>query len=480
MKKIIASFVLGILLVACSSDTSNRSVKDFFSAFLNGKTEIFAFGSAELNTILKKSDYANQPKIGAFLKSPIATLKNSLNLDNPSYYAVEGPFADGSPKAIYIFMEVKNADSLKANLTKNGFDLQKKGDMDYLQDGDMSLGIEQKLAVVVIKRETYDGSKMLAETFEKSKGDVSTGKVSEILNKKSDVVMGMSVSSLYETSNTDLKNLPKDKQTELQAMLKDSYIENLVHFDNGEVVFETKNYFSSKLKSELFFESNASAPIVGKLGQGTPRFGFSMNLDMRKMQKFMDSYSPEAMDALSEELGGPFAMAMMASGNDLSQIFNGQFGFVMMGDPGQSDAMIPDFNLHVGLAGKGQTLGQFAKTLFGGSFSQVDLSKDGISAYSSTQFASSPTSKLNLPMGCEGFGKKSITAFLNLEGMDMSGFDLEGEAKLIELIKYATFEYDVNGGRLVLKAKNGKENVLKQSIQKIIQELEGEIAGFGM
>lgn len=477
MKKFFATIVLGLILIACSSDTSNRTVKEFFSAFLNENKTIFAFGSAELNTILDKTDYKNQPKVGAFLKSPVDMLRNSLNLDTPVFYAVEGPIVDDNPTAVYVFLEVKNADSLRANLTKNGFDLEKKGEMDFLQDGDMSIGLENKLAVIIIKNGEYDGAKLLATTFEKSKGDVSEGKVEEILSKKGDIVLGMSFASLYETSNTDLSSLSKEKQAELKAMLKDSYIENLVKFENGEVIFETKNHFSNELKSKLFLKSNASAPIVAKLGQGTPRFGFSMNLDMKKMQQFMEEYSPEVMEGLSEELGGPFALAMLASGNDLSQIFNGQLGIVMVGEPGQSDAMVPDFNFYVGLGAKGQSVGEFAKSMLGEQFAQMDLTKDGFSGYTSAEFVPSSSAKLNLPKGCENFGKKSISGFINLEGMDMSGFDLEGEAKLIELIKYATFEYDNEGGRLVLKAKDGKENVLKQSVEKLIKELENEVSG---
>lgn len=477
MKKIFAALAVGLFLIACSSDTSNRSVKEFFSAFLHENTTIVAFGSAELNTILNKTDYANQPKVGAFLKSPVAMLRGSLNLDTPAFYAVEGPIVDDNPKAVYIFLEVKNADSLRANLTKNGFDLEKKGDMDFITDGDMSIGIENNLAIVMIQNGAKDPSALMAATFEKSKGDLSEGKVSEMLNKKGDIVMAMSFSSLYETSNTDLSKLSDAKQTELKNMLKDSYVENLVRFEDGQVILESKNHFSSALQSKMFFGSSNSDQMIAKLGQGSPRFGFSMNIDMKKMQSFIEEYSPETMEGLSETLGGPFSLAMMASGNDLSQIFNGQFGVVMVGEPGQSEAMIPDFNFFLGLGSKGRAIGEFGKSMMGSNFAQMDITNDGIAGYSSVSYVPSSSAKLKIPMGCENFGKKPITAFINLEGLDMSGFDLEGEAKLIELVKYATFEYDANGGKIILKAKDGKENVLKQAVQKIIKELEGEMSG---
>jgi len=480
MKKIFAALAVGLFLMACSSDTSNRSVKEYFSAFLHDNKTIIAFGSAEINTILNKTDYGNQPKVGAFLKSPVAMLRGSLNLDTPAFYAVQGPIVDDNPKAVYIFVEVKNVDSLRANLTKNGFDLEKKGSIDFISDGDMTIGIENNLAIVMIQNESKDPSALMIASFKKTKGDVSEGKVAEMLNKKGDIVMAMSFSSLYETSNTDLSKLSAAKQTELKNMLKDSYVENLVRFEDGQVILESKNYFSSGLQNKMFFGSSNSDQIIAKLGQGSPRLGFSMNIDMKKLQSFVNEYSPETMESLSETLGGPFSLAMMASGNDLSQIFNGQFGLVMVGEPGQSEAMIPDFNFFLGLGSKGRAIGEFGKSMMGSNFAQIDITNDGIAGYSSVSYIPSSSAKLKIPMGCENFGKKPLTAFLNLEGLDLSGFELEREAKLIELVKYVNFEYDMNGGRVILKAKDGKENVLKQAVQKIIKELEGEMSGFAL
>ena len=110
--------------------------------------------------------------------------------------------------------------------------------------------------------------------------------------------------------------------------------------------------------------------------------------------------------------------------------------------------MIPDFNFYVGLGSKGKAFGELGKSLLEEQFARIDLSGEGLSGYSSVDFIPSNSAKLNLPKGCENFGKKSISGFLNLDGMDMSEFDLEGEAKLLELVKYITFEYDANGGSI--------------------------------
>jgi len=46
---------------------------------------------------------------------------------------------------------------------------------------------------------------------------------------------------------------------------------------------------------------------------------------------------------------------------------------------------------------------------------------------------------------------------------------------MIYLIKYVTFEMDENGSKIVIKAKNGKENVLKQAMDVVVKELSGKI-----
>lgn len=476
MKRIIALAFAALLITACS-DTSNRTLKEYFSAFLNENTEIIAFGSTELKSILDKTDYSKEELVNAFLGDYLKSLEGSVHLEKPIYYAIEGPLDDEKPKATYLFLEVKDKEKLKENLTKNGFDFSEDGDIEYCADGDVAIGIENNLVVVVIKNEDYDPKKVLATVFEKTKNELSEGRIDEILNQKGDIVLGMNIENLYATSNTDLENLSADKQKELQTMLKDSYIQNSVRFEDGAIIIETKNYFSDALKKKLFLKSDASAPVLAKLGQGEPRMGLAFNLDMKKAQRFMDEFSPEALESLSEDLGGPFSLALMASGNDLSKLFDGNFGFVMMGDPtNMKGGFTPDVNFHVGFGPLGSSLGSTLKELFQGGFAQIDVDTKGISGFTSLSYASTNGRSINIPQGCEDFGKNAVTAFVNLEGLDMSSFELEGEAKLIELVKYVNVSYGLEGGKITIMAKNGKENALKQVLQKIMSELESQFA----
>lgn len=475
--KVIAITLIVGLVASCSGSSADQSTKDALSSFLNDNDEIVGFGNADLKGILTKSDYKNVPKLGKLLDTEMSTLEKLINMEAPMYYALEGPFdQDGAPATTYAFLSVKSSDSLIAELTQRGFDVEEKKDMKYCSDGDVAIGVKGPLALIISKSGDYDREKALAKAFKKTEGDVSGGKIDDILDVDGDVVLGMNVESLYKTSETDLDNLSDEKKDELKALVKDSYIQTVIKFDDGAAIIETKNFFSKELSERMFFKSNNEAPIVAKLGQGTPRFGLSVNLDLKKMQNLVNDFSPDAMDELGKAMGGPAQFALMAAGDDgFAGLFDGQFGVVMVGEPDMIEGAVPDFNVFLGLEERGKSLGSLAKDMISYGTTEVILNDEGLTASTNPVYASAGSASLNLPDGCENFGKSGISAFFNLEGVDLEDWDLEGEAKVLKVVKYITFDYNENGGRLYIKAKEGQENVLKQTMEVIIEEFSSDI-----
>jgi hypothetical protein len=78
------------------------------------------------------------------------------------------------------------------------------------------------------------------------------------------------------------------------------------------------------------------------------------------------------------------------------------------------------------------------------------------------------------------FGKKGMTVFVNLDGLNMEEFGFEREQKLITLIKYATFEMDNSGSKLYMKTKDDTENVMKQVVKLLYKELADKIEGMSI
>ena len=477
----VSFILLGFVLFSCS-DTNKTDPKDSMSSFINNNEAIVAFGTVDLKGILEKVDYENVPKIGKLLSTEVATIERFIDLKAPIYYALQGPIdMDGSPEATYAFLGVLNSDSLVAELTQRGFDVGLKDEIQYCQDGDVAIGVKGNLAIIITKNSDFDTEKLVLDTYAKIDGSKSEGTVDEVLSQKGDFVLGVNMHSLYTTSNTDLEELDDAVKKELDEILTNTYVQTVVKFEDGAAILETKNYFSEKLKDQMFFNTDDSAPILAKLGKGKARFGLSMNLDMQKMQSFIDAYSPETMRDLGSLMGGPAQMALMAAGDDgLAGLFNGKFGIVMFGDPNLDGALVPDFNFYLGLAPRGQDLAQMAKGMLDYVMSEVSLDKDGISGYSNSSNSSGGNGKITLPEGCENFGKSGISAFINFEGLDYDEMDLEGGGNVLRVVKYITFDYDENGGRVYIKAIEGKENILKQATGVLVEEFSSEIMGISI
>ncbi len=471
--KITALALLTVFLTACGSSNSGTA-KDAISSFLGQNENVMAFGNADLKSVLSKADYKNIPKLGKLLGSEFEILEKVIDFSSPMYYAIEGPLdSNGNPEATYAFITIKDNEKFIDELTSRGFDVNKTGDLSYSEDGDFAIGMKNNIAIVVIQKKEFNAEKLMVDTFEKSEGDLCGGKTDEILAQTGDFVFGMNVASVYSSSNTELEKLSAEKKKSLKELVKDSYIQTVVKFEDGAAIIETKNHFSDALKAKMFFNSDTKAPVLRKLGKGNARVGLSTNIDMKKLQALMDEYSPGAISDLLGTLGRDAQMALMFTGSDLSKVFTGELGVVMLGDLGANGSMIPAFNVFLGLEKQGKELGEMAAGMVP-SVAESKVDSDGFKIYSSAEYASN-NGGLKLPTGCENFGKSGINAFVNLDGVNFDDFDLEGGANVIRVIKYITFEYNNEGGKIYIKAKEGKENILKQAMKVMVKELESEI-----
>jgi hypothetical protein len=482
-KAILFSILLGFI-TACSGDKNEgKDLKLYVSSFIKQNSNVVAFGSAEIKSILNKTDYKSNDKLDVLLSGELSKIDHVLDINSPVFFVAEGPFkSDGSPEALHIFIKVKNEDSLLIELNERSFDVNKSGKINYTEDGDFVMGIQNDLAIVTIKGSNeYKAKDLVASTFKMAQSDPNGGTVDEILNLDGDMVFGMHLANLYETSDTDLNKLDVEKQKEIKEMMSGAFIQTVFKFENGSAIIESKNIFSEKLKNELFFRSDNSSKIVNKLdkGSGLMIAGVSVNIDMNKLEKFYAKYSPETLENVTSGLGlagGVFSL--MGSENILSKLSDGQFGATVIGNPMANTFGV---NAFFGATETGKSMfAMFEKSI------PVDLNyaykNDGIYGTYSV-FAGSDsdkTSSVKLPKGCDVFGKKGITAFVNFDGIELEDFGFSGPQKLLEIVKYATFEYNEDGGRLVIKAKDGQENILKQAMGILIDELSSEIGGMAI
>jgi hypothetical protein len=356
--------------------------------------------------------------------------------------------------------------------------VEEENGMHYFQEGDVSVGTKNNLTVIISKKGAYDGKSLLKKAFDDSQKDLAEGRVEEVLSEEADLVAGVSIQNLYATSNTDLKELSADKKKQVDEMVKDSYILTKLDFEEGQVVMKTRNLFSDALMEKMFFRSDDGAGIVKRLGSGKPTIGFSMNMDMRKLQDFLETYSPNTLKELGETAGGPVAMMLAMGGKDLlNNMLTGELGAVLVGAPNMDEGM-SDFNFFVGLGKQGRMMAEEGKMFLDAmGMQEVKLNQDGLWVSSNKAYAASSGGRLQLPDGCRDFATKGMHLFLNLDGVDLSSFEFENEQKVINLIKYIYFEMDNEGSTLLIKAKKDDGNMLKQVVDLLLKELEGKIGG---
>ena len=460
-------------LSSCSKD-ENRSLEQSASAFIQNNDQVVVFGSIDVMSILNKAEYKSIPKIGVAIEDQVNKMKDGLNLEAGFYFAMEGPFEKGNPGTTYMFAELKDFNKLKENLMKDGYDLDEKNDIQYFRDGDVAVGIKNKLAILFTQSKEFDEQLMAKEAFEMVSGDLMTGNGAKLLAQKGDISINTHLYNQFVSANKVTAELPKDKKDQLADMMKESFGQANIHFEKGQMRVALDNEFSAKLSKRMMFNTDPSASIRSLIGQGEPKMAIATNLDMEKMQAWVEDFYPGGLEQVLANEGGPLQMAMVMAGGKVSNLLNGKIAFAMFGEP-KAGAIVPDFTFYAGFGPNGKPMADMAQNFLSKGTMVLKTDEKAISGASSPLYGAVSGSKIDIPQGCESFGKTAISGFINLEKVDTKAFDLEGAQKLIELVKYMNFSFGLEGGEILIKTKNDSENVLKQSVKHMIREFEGKI-----
>ncbi|MFN5415842.1 MAG: hypothetical protein ACK5B9_02220 [Flavobacteriia bacterium] len=477
MKKIafLAAITFALLITSCSGDLEDRTASEFLSAYMKDNKNVVLFGKVDAKQILEKAEYKSIPKLSVLLKSEMKQYESALELNDGVCFAMEGPFdQNGNPAQLLAFVKVRNADSLASKVSSLGLPVQVSGDLEFVQENEVTIGIKENLAIVITKSGKYDGKAALAEAFKKAEQDVSEGKVDQILAEKGDILMGASFENLYASSNTSLNKLNAQKKQEFEALVKDSYLQATVSFEKGQAVMEMKNLFSNELMNRMFMKEDPSASILAKLGKGNARVGLAMNLDMNKMETFLEDFAPNYKQDL---IDGDFSLQMAASvlgDKPFTNLLSGKLGFVMTGNPTADGSFVPETNIHIGLGKKGNevkdmVLGFFPSDGVFGMKVQANAKEINVSS------GNTSAAKLLIPGFANSFGKKGATAFVNFDGLDMKSFDLDEGGKFVYALQNILLTADNNGAKMIVKGKKANQNILKQIVDVYISDLEETI-----
>lgn len=482
---------LGLFILTACSGGSDRDAKSAASALINENENIVAFGHISVQQLLDKTDYTKLPKAGALLQSELPAWQRSLDLSKPVYFAVEAPFSeDGSPAMTYALVNIKNKDSLMDKFSEMGYSMEKSGDIDCFRQGDLVVGLRGNLALLLVKGGEYDYKKQLETSFGQTEGSESEGKTAKILATKGDLVTGANLERLYKTSNTSLAQLSDAKKKELEALVADGFVCSAVHFEKGRMIAKTEHLFSDELKDRLFFKGDQNGTVLQKLGSGNAWMGISGNMDMRKMEAFMNDFAPEAQQKAIQALPGGVGLAVAMVGEDpLTKLFSGQFGLVMTGDPASRNGMLPQFNFFLGLGSKGdfiiEKVSSYAELMQLEKRGDAYVSegvvlaprKDGIYGYTTLGQQSGP---LNVPSFARNFGKSTFSMFVNFGQIDVKSLELEDNAKVVEIMDTFVIDLNRDGSEMVLTSKDQSKNILKLVGEFYVRLAEEKMEGLSM
>jgi hypothetical protein len=468
------SFIYGIFVVffvASCSNNDQKPIEDLFTSYVQSNKKIVAFGSMSVKQILTKAEYKSISNFGVIIESVVSKFENSINLNKPIYYSIEGPLSDSTfANSFCFFAETQNSDSLRIKLKSIGYEVLSSKEYEYCDinvfGNNLRVVIHQSIIIGLLNQNKSNYNIKINEILLAMKNEYKEDKVRELIRTKSDLVSTVNLEKLYSTSNTDLDKLPKDKKDILQSLVKESYILNTVNFNAGELIIESKNYFSKALAQRMPLKQTPATNVLKNLGSGDPRFGLLLNMDFNRLKSLIADFGlqDELTNAANELVSSD-----TSSDDLLGAIFNGEFGAVVFEELMEEGGLTPSVNVLVGLGSQGKS--QIDKLGIPGiSLLQKEVFDSHALFYTSEKFKSS-TGSIKVPEGCVNFGMKPISGFVYLNGMQMEDFDADEEYKFIEKIDYLYFEYGMDGGIVRLKAIDDKTNILKQAIDQAVREL---------
>lgn len=473
-KQIIPFIAAFFLLIACGGAT-DRPIKESVSAFIAENSNVVAFGSIDYSSILTKAEYKKIPKLGNILEREFTRLGNSLNTKTPVYVVMEGPFdSNGNPATSFAFLEVTNKDSLVERIAAAGLFVEEAGDMKFTSNEDVAIGVNGNLAVVIIQEADYDAKSVLEEVFQKVKGDVSEGKINELLNKSGDFVFNAHIENLYATSNTSLEKLEEAKKESIQKMTKGSFVQTTINFEQGQLAVRSSNFFSPELKKRMFLKKDPTAKVISNLGTGKVRVGIAANVDVLKIEKLMDEFAPELKRNFLSGSSEVALGAMMLGDNPLTNLLSGVAGLAVVGDPNMMTGFIPDVSFNVGIGKKGRPLFELWASQKGGDRFKYTITDTDLKGGSPNAGAGSTS--ITIPACGTDFGKFGVTGFVDLEGLNIESFGLPRAYKAANIVKNITFKMDNDGGEFIVRATNPTQNILKQVIDLYVKDIEKTIS----
>lgn len=454
-----------VLFVACGKK-NDLSAESAISAIIAKNDNIISFGHISPLQLLNKSGVQKLPKINLLVGAQIALWEKGIDLERPIYYAVEG-LNVAQDMTTYAVLNIKNKDSLNDVIAEMGYTLEKHADFMYYQENDVTFGYDDHILIMLIKKGDYDGKTLLAQTFETAKGDLSEGKVADILATEGDLVSGMSIERIFKQSNPLIGTLTEKQKNELSELTNDGFIQSALTFENGEMRWTSKNLYSDELKDRFYTEKGPISGVKNRLKGGNVWMGLALNIDMKKTNDFINEFAPNFFKEIAKNLSSEAKLLMLSLGDKaLSKLLSGEFAVVKTGNATKTLDMTQNFSGFIGNGSDKSLLPMIMDIaaqknyVFKNLTEKVQFTnRPGYVAFKAKE--DNDNRPVKLPAFATNFGKSSIYFFVDFKEMTKQ-FELPNELQIMTILDYALVDGTRDETIMVIKAKDPNKNILQQ------------------
>lgn len=493
MKRVTVLVLFVAAFITACSDKKTSPLTERVSSFLSEHENTITFGSVDLDALLNKSDLESFPNFGNVIMEQYKSLKSSFTLTDKIYFALDGPVSrDGVPSRSYFFMHVENKDSLSDLFEDMGYFFEEESGFHIAEDNNMAIGYDEDLFIAFVGRNDDNVRDLLKSAFAATQSGDKNDKALDMLAREGDFIIASNLKELYGTSNTDLNKLPIKQQEEVRAMADGSYIASSLNFKDGEIVFESENYFNDKLKETLFFNEKMSFNPLEKLGPGDAILAFAFDLDIVKLESLVDRFYPAGLNELYKSMGTSGLILKGLGGEELSKIVDGRFGLAMSSIPENTmGAEVPELAMYMGIGSSGDKIVEVINDFTSGpEIEEVEKGKgvyrfedarikmdEGEMTVHSTikNYASEDFSKkLTIHSDEVNFGSKPMSLFIDINRLvkEDIGREFKDARVLLSTMNYLYLEADNASTQLRITFKNKEINALKALLDALQSELQ--------
>lgn len=482
--KIILSLGLAAVLFSCG-DKGMKSLKadELLESYVATHASVVAYGAVDYNQIVNKSDAKNLPMYGEVLSNTLDTFNLALPDDVRVYFAVENAdTTDGLPadKGVLI-LDVKDHQKLVDQIVNMSFtNLSEEEDLSIFVSDNQVIAITPNMAIAFVeKEEIMDPIPYVKDFFKKNKSKEKQEIAHEVLSDDADIILCTKPDAMYLEAAAFSTDVTEAQKKATLMYMKDAQFRTSVRFEEGQGVITTKAYVNDKLKDALFLNTNDNQEVFEKLGAFEANMGICINIDVEKMDNFAKQIDPKYMNKILVQNDVSPLVSILLSSNKLNTFINGKFTAVAQ-IGGRADSL----NYVSAYAGVGESMMNLldnSKDLWSSEVEETAANEFLIGknqkVFKSNDFllykkgvnGNFPEGKVRVPEWAADFGSKPVTAFVDVNALPEDiKLDLDDAEFMVDAIDHIYMEADNLESRIVIKAKKGQENVLKQLLESFM------------